>query len=124
MNNSQTLEIVGGKSFEQVSRLIEVALNTGTNVVHLRHYDLSSEETELLREKYKNAELIFEEENYSEVFTFLKDVQKGTTLTQDFLGVKKGTNGVTVDLLNQVLGKKILYDLKSGTTLTFGLIEL
>ncbi|MBI5065429.1 hypothetical protein HZA97_04265 [Candidatus Woesearchaeota archaeon] len=124
MNNSQTLEIVGGNSFNQINKLIDAAVNTGANVIHLRHCILSSEEVETLKNKYELAQIIFEEDNSSEVFTLLKEIKKGDMLTLDMLEVKKGTNGVTVDLLNNVLGKKVLYDLKIGTTLTFGLIDL
>ena len=52
-----------------------------------------------------------------------KDIKKGTTLTFDYISIKRPGNGISPMDINTILGKRVNKDLKEDTMLSMGDIE-
>ena len=53
-----------------------------------------------------------------------RNVRAGTVVDKKMLGIDLSTDeGISPRLLGEMVGKKIIHDLKKGSILTFGFIE-
>lgn len=120
----KSIEIIGGSCFEQVDELIKTAIRTGSKIIHFRNCNLTEEETKKLYEKYTKVNLFLEPVPQTRILVLSRNVKKGQKINEEDLEVKNGQNGITADFLPKIKGKKVLYDLKKGTTVTFGLVDL
>jgi sialic acid synthase SpsE len=51
-----------------------------------------------------------------------QDLKAGTVLQLDFIAIKAGLAGISPRLLNDVVGKRVIYDVPAGAPITFGVV--
>ncbi len=120
----KVIELVGSGNLEEAQKLVSSAVSLGYSVVHLRNFNLSEKESEVLKNAFEGEKIVIDLHEDHDVLAVSKNVKEGDVLSESDLEIKKGQNGLTSDLAHEVVGKKVFYDLEKGTILTFGLIDL
>ncbi len=118
-----SLEIIGNGSLEQIDRIVSSAKETGYTIIHIRNCLLAEDEIKAIKKKHNEISLHIESDEEHDVLCLANSIKKGAIITPELITTKKGQNGLTPKFADSIIGKKTLYDLPQGTTITFGFIE-
>jgi len=121
----QILELNQNIGKEELKQIIKLAKELKINKLTFRNLVMSKEEYHSIKIDNQDMDILalpYEEEYESLVLN--QDIKKGEIITQDHIGFKKQLKGITKDKINLVIGKKSLYNLRKGSSITLGTIEL
>lgn len=125
-NAPRIIEIAAGGSMAEARMLLRTAEEARYTVALLRKFSLSADELAQLQAEFQNplVLVVLPEFRTHATLYFARDVSAGEMLTADAVTTAPPLRGLTPPMLPKMLNRKVLYDMKQGEPITFGVIDL